>query len=153
MNEIDNRIEICRNRVYDTSDNLVIGKNIPNKMSTKDSSVYRMTGYNQLKDILLCGYVRPRKGKLSGGHKNEVFWSKGSDKLFYFSKGGVIIEAPSDKVINDMIGAVPFEDIIGIYLYNEENSKFENYILYYQELYNKIHANQFELDENKLKHR
>ena len=153
MSEIDNRIETCRNRVYDTNDKLAIGKNAPNRMSTKESSVYRMTGYNQLKDILQCGYVRPRLGKLKGGHENEVFWSKGSDKLFYFSNGGVIIEAPSNKVINDMIGAVSFEDIIGIYLYNEETNKFENYISYYQELYDKIHTNEYGLDENKLKHR
>ena len=132
------RIIKSRNRVFETANGMAIGKNIPYAMKTKEDSVYRITGMNQLKDILACGYVRPRDGKLKGGHENEVFWSKGSDKLFYYDTSRVILEAPITNVTNNQIGAIPLEYLSGIWQFNEEKNIFENRIDFYKRVYEKI---------------
>ena len=139
MND-DDRIITPRNRVFDTSEGIAVGKDLPYAMRTKAESVYRVTGYNQLKDILATGYVRPKEGTLKGGHKNEIFWSKGSDKLFYFGKDGIIVEAPANKVVNDQIGAIPFSDLIGIWQFNMEKNVYENKLSFYQKVYEEIHS-------------
>lgn len=91
-------INDSRNRVFTNS--LAIGKNIPNSMSTSNTSIYRVTGLNQIEDIINCGYVRPKTGKLIGGHTNETFWTKGGEKTFYYDKRPVL-EVPEDK-LNDV---------------------------------------------------
>ena len=58
---------------------LLLVKNIVNAMTTNVTSIYRIVDMNQLNDILECGFVRPKDGKLKGGHSNEVFWSIGGD--------------------------------------------------------------------------
>lgn len=135
----DERITTCRNRVFDTSRSPAVGKDIPYAMKTNENAVYRMTGMNQLKDILACGYVRPREGKLSGGHTNEVFWSKGSDKLFYYDKANIILEAPATDVQNDEIGAVSLDKLSGIWQFNQENQTYENRLDFYRKVYEEVH--------------
>ena len=139
--EEDLRIETARNRVFETKDGIPIGKNNKNAMRTIPTSIYRSTGMNQVKDIIACGYVRPRPGKLNGGHKNEVFWSRGSNKLYYYNKGAIILEVPIEKLEDNQIGAIPFEDLIGIWQFNEEENKFENKIDLYTKVYNETHGN------------
>ena len=138
--EEDLRITTARNRVFETKNGLAIGKSIEYSMQTIPTSIYRATGMNQVKDILACGYVRPREGKLSGGHKNEVFWSRGSNKLYYFDKGMVILEVPIEKLEDNQIGAIPFEDLSGIWQYNQETNKYENRIEFYQKVYTETHG-------------
>ncbi len=139
MNELnDNRIQMARNRVFDTSNNIPLGKNNSTAMSTKTTSIYRMTGKNQLDDIILSGYVRPKEGHIKGGHKNEVFWSRGSDKLFYYN-GGIVLEVSSDKLIDNQIGAIPFKNLIGIWCFNEMTMKYENRIEFYKKIYDELH--------------
>lgn len=145
--EDDNRISTARNRVFDTKDGPAPGKYVPGNMPTKNTSIYRSTGMNQLKDIIACGYIRPREGKVNGGHKNEVFWSVGSEKLYYFNFDSTILEVPSDKVTNGQIGALPFEDLIGIWQFNKETNRFENRIEFYKKVYEEIHK----INQNKAK--
>ncbi len=138
MDEL-NRISNARNRVFDTSNGPAIGKNIPSAMKTKENSVYRITGKNQLNDILACGYVRPREGRLKGGHENEIFWSQGSDKLFYYDFSRIILEAPSANVQNNQIGAIPIEDLSGIWEFNHDKQTYENRLDFYLRVYNEVH--------------
>lgn len=134
------RITKSRNRVFETANGMAVGKNIPHAMKTKADSVYRITGMNQLKDILACGYVRPHEGKLKGGHENEIFWSKGSDKQFYYDTSRVVIEAPANNVKDNQIGAIPIEDLSGIWQFNQEKNAFENRIDFYKRVYEEVHG-------------
>lgn len=52
---------------------------------------------HQMEEIINTGYVRAKE-KVKGGHTNELFWTRGGDKLFYWDKRPVL-EAPADKVI------------------------------------------------------
>lgn len=135
----EERILTARNRLFETKNGPAIGKNIANAMSTSDVSVYRITGMNQLKDILACGFVRPREGKLKGGHTNEVFWSIGSDKLYYYDFSRIVLEVPRSSIENDQIGALPFEELSGIWEFNKKTNRFENRIDFYKKVYDEVH--------------
>lgn len=137
--EEDLRIQTARNRVFETKDDMAFGKNSKHAMRTYPISIYRSTGMNQVKDIIACGFVRPRLGKLNGGHKNEVFWSRGSNKLFFYNKTAIILEVPIEKLEDNQIGAIPFEDLTGIWQYNPETNKYENKIDFYRKVYEETH--------------
>ena len=128
--EIDDRIESTRNRVF--VQKLAFGKDNPISLKTKDTSVYRVTGMHQIEDIITTGYVRAKE-KVIGGHTNELFWTRGGDKLFYYNKRPVL-EAPADKVIDGQIGAIPLEDLTSIQYFSEEENKYVNIIEYIKEL-------------------
>ena len=128
--EIDDRIESTRNRVF--VQKLAFGKDNPISLKTKDTSVYRVTGMHQLEDIINTGYVRS-KAKVNGGHTNELFWTRGGDKLFYWDKRPVL-EVPADKVIDGQMGAIPLEDLTSIWYFSEEENKYVNIIEYIKEL-------------------
>lgn len=148
IDELTERINDAKNRVFETKDSPAIGAKIPNAMPTNKAYVYRSTGKNQLTDILASGYVRPRATKVKGGHTNEVFWSRGSDKLFYFSEA-IILEIPGSKISDGQIGAVPFNDLSGIWIYNKETNRFENKIALYREVYESVHHNNETTNKNK----
>ena len=137
-NIIDERIKTTRNRVFDTTDALAFGKNLSYAMPTKNTSIYRITGMNQLKDILICGYIRPKEGKLKGGHENEVFWSRGSNKLFFYDKTRLILEVSENSLSDNQIGAIPFEELIGIWIFNEEINAFQNELEKYKKIYHDV---------------
>ena len=69
-----------------------------------------------------------------------MFWSRGSNKLYYFDKGMVILEVPIEKLEDNQIGAIPFEDLSGIWQYNQETNKYENRIEFYQKVYTETHG-------------
>lgn len=120
----DNRIETTKNRVF--TQQLAFGKNNPLSMSTKEDKVYRVTGYNQINDIINTGYVRSKE-KVKGGHNNELFWTQGGDKLYYYDQRPVL-EAPSTKVQNNQLGAIPLEDLTAIWIFDEKQNKYINNI-------------------------
>ena len=124
----DDRIESTRNRVF--IQDLAFGKKDPIAMKTNDNFVYRVTGIDQVEDIITTGYVRS-KAKVMGGHKNELFWTRGGDKLFYYSKMPVL-EAPYTKVQNGQMGAIPLEDLTVIWIFNEKENRYVNCIKYYR---------------------
>ena len=138
---IDDRIENTRNRVFESS--LAIGKDTENVLKTVSTSVYRVigrkTGTGQIEDIIKCGYVRPRLTPVEEKHHNELFWTKGGENTFYMTGNSIILEAPEDKVKYNQIGAIPFEDLIAIWVYNPNENKYINMIDYYRELYNQKH--------------
>ena len=84
--ENSERIASCKNRVFKSEFGPRYDDN-PNVFRTDEASVYRVTGINQIADIVNCGYVRPKEGKVNGGHENEVFWSAGGDKLNFIDDG------------------------------------------------------------------
>ena len=128
----DDRIETTRNRVF--VQELAFGKDSPIAMKTNDNFVYRVTGMDQVEDIIISGYARS-KGKVKGGHghNNELFWTRGGDKLFYYDKRPVL-EAPSTKVQDGQMGAIPLEDLTAIWIFNEKENRYVNCIEYYRYL-------------------
>ena len=120
----DERITSCKNRVFKTE----FGPRYddqPNVFRTNEKSVYRVTGMDQIADIVNCGFVRPKEGKIKGGHENEVFWSVGGEKLNYVDERP-ILEASMDAVKDGQVGALSFDDLSAIWVINPENGKREN---------------------------
>ena len=114
----DDRIETTRNRVFVRE--LAFGKDSPIAMKTNDNFVYRVTGMDQVEDIITSGYARS-KDKVKGGHNNELFWTRGGDKLFYYDKRPVL-EAPYTKVQDGQMGAISLEDLTAIWIFNEKEN-------------------------------
>lgn len=132
------RISDSRNRVF--INNLAIGKDIPIAMSTSSTSNYRVTGLNQIEDIINCGYVRPKAGKLMGGHTNEIFWTRGGENTFYYDKRPVL-EVSEDKLKDGQMGAISIKDLLGIWVFDESQNKYINQINYFRNLYEQRHSN------------
>ena len=123
-------IKNTRNRVF--TQELAFGKDNPISLKTEDTSVYRVTGMPQIEDIINTGYVRSKE-KVKGGHKNELFWSRGGDKLFYYDKRPVL-EASVSKVVDGQMGAIPLENLTSIWYFSEEQNEYVNIIDYIKEL-------------------
>ncbi|MDE6284273.1 MAG: hypothetical protein K2M17_00830 [Bacilli bacterium] len=118
------RIATAKNRVF-YANGLGIGKDNPISLHTSSSFVYRITGMDQIVDIIDCGYVRPKECRVKGGHENEVFWSIGGEKTFYYDKRPVLV-APADKVKNGQIGSLSIEDLSAIWFFDEAQKSYIN---------------------------
>ena len=123
--------ENIRNRVF--INNIAVGKNISYSLKTNDNSVYRVTGWDQIEDIITCGFIRPKEGKLKGGHYNEVFWTKGGEKTFYYDKRPVL-EVPASKIMDGQNGALTIDDLVGIWIFNEKENRYLNLLYYLKSL-------------------
>lgn len=126
QSELSDRITQAKNRVF-YGEGLGVGKSDPISLHTTTSFVYRVTGMDQLADIVNCGYVRPKEGRLKGGHKNEVFWSIGGEKTFYYDKRPVI-EASTDKVEDGQIGCLSLDDLSAVWVFDYEQNSYVNVI-------------------------
>ena len=120
----DGRIKNAKNRVFETTFGPSYDDN-PNVFRTSEESVYRVTGIDQVVDIVNSGYVRPKEGKLKGGHGNEVFWSKGGQKLNFVDERP-IIEASIDAIQDGQIGALSLDDLSAVWIFNPDTGKREN---------------------------
>ena len=128
------RIETAKNRVF-YSDGLGIGRDNPVSLHTLPTSIYRVAGMDQIADIINCGYVRPKEGHVKGGHKNEVFWSIGGEKTFYYDKRPVI-ETSADKVKDGQIGALSLNDLSSIWIFDYEQNCYLDKIDFINQLRN-----------------
>ena len=120
----ESRITSCKNRVFKSEFGPRYDDN-PNVFRTSEKSVYRITGMNQIADIVNCGYVRSKEGKLKGGHENEVFWSIGGDKLNFIDERP-ILETSIDTVRDGQIGALSLDDLTAVWVFDGESGKREN---------------------------
>ena len=120
MNDNIDRITTAKNRVF-YSDGLGLGRNNPISLHTSTTLIYRVTGMDQLADIVNCGFVRPREGRVKGGHVNEVFWSVGGNKTFYYDKRPVI-ETLEDRVKDGQIGTLSLDDLSAIWVFDYEKN-------------------------------
>ena len=146
MEDIE-RIIKAKNRVFQAS--ISFGKNNPISLHTEDNHIYRVTGPMQIEDIINCGYVRPRLGKAKGGHTGEVFWTQGSDKLFYYDKRPVL-ETSIDILKDDgQIGSISLDDLTGVWMFDEEQNKYVNNIQVIRNAYNQAHTLQEQINQLK----
>lgn len=104
------------------------GYGTPNEHSLMTSSefIYRVTGMDQILDIIECGYVRPKGyGKRFNRVGPVVYWSQGGGKHHYDDKRPVIM-AKSDKIKDGQIGCISIDELEAIWMYNEEKEVYEN---------------------------
>lgn len=120
MDEIE-RIEETINRVAPSV--TALGKNDPTALSTKEGYVYRETGIDQIYDIVNCGYVRSNEKRKS----NQVWWTSGGANSFHVNKRPILV-ASSDIVVNEKAGAISIDDLSEIWMYDEQNQKWNNKI-------------------------
>lgn len=124
--DTDKRISTAKNRVIE-NDFIPGADKDPLAFPTNKEHIYRATGINQIVDIMNCGYVRPKEGKIKGGHRNEVFWSLGNDKLKYRNTDNrLILEVPTNLLRDGQIGAISLDDLSAIWFLNEETGQREN---------------------------
>ncbi|MBR2830861.1 hypothetical protein IKE83_00685, partial [Candidatus Saccharibacteria bacterium] len=122
----DGGIASCKNRVFKTEGTWgpKYDEN-PNVFRTSEASVYRITGIDQVADIVNCGHVRSKEGKVKGGHENEVFWSVGGENLNFIDERP-ILEASVDTVEDGKDGALSLDDLSAIWIFDNESGKREN---------------------------
>ncbi len=102
-----------------------VGRNNPKSLHTVSTSTYRSTGESQIQDIIHTGYIRPKAGKVAGGHRGEVFWSLGGEDLFYIPQtASSILEVSSDKVKDGQVGALGIDDLQAIWTFDEKQQKY-----------------------------
>ena len=136
MNDFEAKLAQVRNNV---GMGFGIGKTIPYALKTQDNRVYRVTGFSQIKDIVECGYVRPKGyGVRQKKVGDVVYWSIGNSKLYYIDKRPVL-EAPIEKVKPNQIGAIFIEDLSAIWIYDEKEGCYKNCLDYYKQLYYSTH--------------
>lgn len=127
------RIETTINRVAPSVSS--VGRNDPTALSTKEGFVYRETGFDQIQDIIDCGYVRSNTRRPS----NQVWWTKGGSNSFHINKRPVLV-ASSDLVIDGKVGAISLEQLSEVWIYDEENKKWNNNINSIRMFYYQIHS-------------
>lgn len=133
----EDRIINAKNRVFE-NDGMGLERNNPLSLHTNEKYVYRATGYSQIEDIVKTGYIRPKAGRVKGGHRNEVFWSLGSDKLFYYDKRPVLV-VDRNSVRDGQIGALSINDLLMIMTFDESQNKYVDNLEYYLSLYKEYH--------------
>ena len=131
------RIINAKNRVFQA--NISFGKDNPISMNTDDKHIYRVTGTSQIEDIINSGYVRPPFGKAKGGHIGEVFWTQGSDKLYFYDKRPVLETSTDILKENGQIGAISLDNLTGVWMYDEQQNKYVNNIQAVRNAYNQMH--------------
>lgn len=146
MEDIE-RIINAKNRVFQAS--ISFGKSNPISMSTDGNHVYRVTGSSQIEDIINCGYVRPPLGKAIGGHTGEVFWTQGSDKLFFYDKNPVIETSTDILKEEGQIGAISLDKLTGVWMFDEQQNKYVNTIQAVCNAYNQLHPEQEQINQLK----
>lgn len=134
--EDSNRINITINRVAPSVS--PIGRNDPTALSTKDGYVYRETGFDQLEDIILCGYVRCSGKRTS----NQVWWTSGGENSFHVNKKPVLV-ASSDIVKDFSEGAISVQDLDEIWVYDTEKQMWENRIEDIKNKFYEVHPELF----------
>ena len=119
-------INNCRNSVG--SGGFGLGKDNPISLHTKDTSVYRTTGYGQIADIINTGYVKPKGyGNRAKRVGDIIYWSSGGDKLFYYNKKPVL-EVSSEKLTDGQIGAISIDALEAVWIFNNNLEQYENKI-------------------------
>lgn len=146
MEDIE-RIISAKNRVFQAS--ISFGKDNPISMSTDSNYVYRVTGFSQIEDIINTGYVRPPLSKAKGGHIGEVFWTQGSDKLYFYDKRPVLETNVDILRENGQIGAISLDKLTGIWMYDKQQNKYVNNIQVVRNAFNQIYSEQEQISQLK----
>ena len=61
--------------------------------------------------MIQTGFVRPRSGKIKGGHTNEVHWSMGQPKSGYNVQDGQYVLETNSNLVNNTSNAISVNDL------------------------------------------
>lgn len=127
------------NRITDTINRVApsvsqIGRNDPTSLSTREGFVYRETGMSQIYDIIDTGYIRSNEKRQS----NQVWWTRGGSNSFHVNKRPVLV-ASNEIVVDCGIGAISIDDLVEIWIYDENNQSWNNKLDEIKEMYNHKH--------------
>ena len=110
----------------------------PYALKTYDTSIYRITGMDQIQDIIEIGYVRPKGyGPRRERVGDKVYWSRGG-KGTYADKRPVI-EVSSEKLVDGQKGAIHLRDLTAIWMWDEQTEQYINNIENIINAYNELH--------------
>ena len=116
INDVINSVGPC---------NLSLGRNNPMSLKSNEGFAYRITGMDQIEDIINSGYVRPKGyGNRRDRVGDKIYWSIGG-KVCYYDKRPVL-EVPLSKVHDGQIGAIPITDLSAIWLFDDKENKYLN---------------------------
>ena len=131
INNVKNSVGPC---------NLTLGKDNPISLKSKVGYAYRVTGMDQIEDIINCGFVRPKGyGARREKRGDIIYWSEGG-KVYYYDKRPVL-EVPLDKVHDGQIGAISIDDLSAIWLFNEDSNSYINRIVEIKAMHDDKHRN------------
>lgn len=126
------------------------GRSVPIAMSTDSNKVYRVTGMDQIEDIVECGYVRPKGyGSRRDGVGDKIYWSQGGSNLYYYDKRPVL-ESTIEKVKDGQLGAISIDDLTAIWIFDKKENKYVNNLENIKYLYRGMHP---DIEEEKGKTR
>ena len=83
--------------------------------ASNTNNAYRLTGQSQIDDIMQTGFVRPRLGKIKGGHINEVHWSNGHPKSGYNVQDGQYVLETNSNLVNNTSNAISVNDLLHVW--------------------------------------
>ena len=123
---MDIKEELITKAVNSVGPGLSFGTANDDSLITNNNHVYRVTGMDQIVDIIECGYVRPKGfGNRSKRVGHKIYWSIGGEGVHYDDKRPVL-EAPKDKVVDGQEGSIPITDLSAIWMYNGEENRYCN---------------------------
>ncbi len=119
MDRVDETVNIVVKPFFkgDINDSSMIGMD--------DDKVYRITGKEQINDMIECGYVRSRE---NGTHGNRVFWTQGCAGYAFAPGDKYTIVVSASNLKNKQIGAVPLSEVTNVFKYNMEENRFVDVI-------------------------
>ena len=86
-------------------------------MTENPNFAFRVTGQDQIDDMMQSGQVRSKVGKMRGGRTGETQWSQGTQGLGYSAQsneGKYVIETPVQG-LQDRDGGLPLSEVSRIY--------------------------------------
>lgn len=111
------------------SEGISLGKNNPISLHTDNKHVYRVTGMDQIEDIINTGYIKTKGYGVRAQNRGEiVYWTAGGDKLFYYDKRPVL-EVLSTNIRDGQLGALSIDDLSAIWMFDEEQNKYTNQLI------------------------
>ena len=114
---------------------LGLGKNVQYALHTDEFHVYRVTGMDQIEDIIDSGCVRPKGyGRRQQRVGNKIYWATGGPSLYYIDKRPVI-ESTIENVCDGQIGTISIDDLSAIWIFDENENKYVDNLDYIKSLY------------------
>lgn len=138
-----------RDRIKDVINRVVpsispIGKDDPTALSTSEGFAYRETGFSQINDIIETGFVRANDKRPS----NQVWWTLGGSNSFHVNKKPILV-ASTNAVQDLRTGAVSINDLVEIWIYDEQSQTWNNKINDIRTMYAQKHPVQEQINHLK----
>ena len=114
--------------------NLSLGKDNTMLLKLKECYDYRVTGIDQINDIINCGYVRPKEYGVRGqNHGDIIYWSIGGNVCYYDKRP--VLEISLSKVHDEQIDSIYLDELSVIWISDVLKTLYFNKIENIRSLY------------------